>query len=87
VETFRIIVKGRVQGVGYRYFCKKQAEKLEIKGWVRNEQGGSVSLEVQGEKKQEFLEKLKKGTPYAKVESVDVQKVEKPEFETFKVRY
>lgn len=41
-------VKGRVQGVGFRYFVREQAEQLKLTGWVRNESDGSVECEIQG---------------------------------------
>ena len=41
-------VVGRVQGVGFRWTCRKVADNLGLTGWVRNEDDGSVSLELQG---------------------------------------
>ncbi|MBL8023053.1 MAG: acylphosphatase [Elusimicrobia bacterium] len=40
---------GRVQGVGFRAFCEEAALSRGIRGWVRNEFDGSVSLEAEGE--------------------------------------
>ena len=49
-ETIRahIVVSGMVQGVGYRYFTVRNAMKLGLTGWVRNEYDGTVLLEIQG---------------------------------------
>ena len=44
-------VSGRVQGVGFRYFVKEHAERLNLTGWVKNRPDGDVELEVQGTKK------------------------------------
>jgi acylphosphatase len=44
-----IIASGRVQGVGYRYYCMETARSLGLKGWVMNMNDGSVELEVTGE--------------------------------------
>lgn len=44
----RIVFQGRVQGVGFRYTAKYLAQSLELKGWVRNEWDGTVTMEVQG---------------------------------------
>lgn len=41
-------VVGRVQGVGFRWTCRKVADNLGLTGWVRNEPDGSVTLELQG---------------------------------------
>ena len=45
-----IIITGTVQGVGYRYFCLKEATKLNLKGWVKNLSDGSVLIRVVGNK-------------------------------------
>ncbi len=45
-----IIVKGFVQGVGYRNFVRKQAEKQNLTGWVRNLPDGTVEILIQGKR-------------------------------------
>ncbi|MCU0611092.1 MAG: acylphosphatase [Candidatus Eisenbacteria bacterium] len=49
VERRRIIVRGRVQGVGFRWFAFRRARSLGLAGWVRNDDDGSVQIEAQGE--------------------------------------
>ncbi|CUT02300.1 Acylphosphatase, partial [Candidatus Kryptonium thompsonii] len=44
-----IIVKGLVQGVGFRWFVQKHANHLGLKGWTRNLSNGDVEIEVEGE--------------------------------------
>jgi acylphosphatase len=44
----RLLVKGQVQGVGFRWFVKNNARALAITGWVRNLTDGSVEVEAQG---------------------------------------
>ena len=44
----RYNITGQVQGVGFRYRAQYAARSLELTGWVRNEEDGSVTLEVQG---------------------------------------
>jgi acylphosphatase len=44
-----IIASGRVQGVGYRYYCMETARSMGLKGWVMNRDDGSVEMEVTGE--------------------------------------
>lgn len=44
----RYIVRGQVQGVGFRYRAKYAAQTLGLTGWVQNEDDGSVTIEVQG---------------------------------------
>ncbi len=47
-----IIIKGRVQGVGYRYFVRGKAKKFSIKGLVRNLKNGSVEVFAEGDEEQ-----------------------------------
>lgn len=72
------MVGGKVQGVGYRYFVKIQADLLSLKGWVRNLADGDVEVQAFGTEMQlnSFLSQLKKGPPLAKVEKLDVREVE-----------
>ena len=48
IKNVSIKVKGRVQGVGYRYNTMVKARELGIKGYVKNERDGSVLMEVEG---------------------------------------
>ncbi|MFW5868547.1 MAG: acylphosphatase [Armatimonadota bacterium] len=66
-------VHGRVQGVGFRYFTQREAQKLGLSGWVRNLRSGEVEIAAEGSKKdlQAFLSSVRKGPPMAWVERVD----------------
>lgn len=77
VVRFRILVKGEVQGVGYRWFVRQTAERLKVFGWVRNLAQGDVELEAEGGKPalEAFLKELKSGHPYARVESLETREV------------
>lgn len=55
-EAVHMIVSGRVQGVGFRYFVMRQAHELAVVGWVRNRIDGSV--EIVGEGTRQQLESL-----------------------------
>lgn len=74
-ESVHIIVSGRVQGVYFRAFTKKQANKLNLTGYAKNLSNGDVEIIACGEKSQ--VEKLvqwcHKGPIMAKVNSVRTQ--------------
>jgi acylphosphatase len=73
MDTRRIRVKGRVQGVGFRYALRDEAERLGLTGWVRNRADGSVEALVQGEVR--AIERLvawaRRGPPAAHVTAVE----------------
>ncbi len=86
----RIIVKGRVQGVGYRFFTRRTALELGIKGYVRNLPDGIVEVVAEGspEALDKFIEKLREGPPLAIVEDMDIEEVAPDEeFDDFEIRY
>jgi acylphosphatase len=69
-----VIVKGRVQGVGYRFFVCQEAAVLHIKGTVRNRYDGSVEVVAEGKTAalQALLETLKVGPRFGHVSALDV---------------
>jgi acylphosphatase len=73
-QAAHVLVKGRVQGVGFRFFAQEAAETYDLKGWVRNMPGGNVECEVEGSRAaiESFLEDLRKGPPVARVDSLQV---------------
>ncbi|MFA0785027.1 acylphosphatase [Fervidibacter sacchari] len=71
----RAIVKGIVQGVGFRYFTVYQAQRIGgITGYVRNLRDGSVEVVAEGEREklEQLLAQLRKGPTGAHVTGVDV---------------
>lgn len=56
VSSLHVIVEGHVQGVGFRYFVKENADLLHLNGWVRNLLNGTVELTAEGSR--EALERL-----------------------------
>lgn len=70
----RYIVRGRVQGVGFRWFVEREAHLLGIAGWVRNNHDGSVEVLAQGTRDQlsGLHLRLREGPRAARVDSVEV---------------
>ncbi len=73
VEARRFVVRGRVQGVGFRWFVEREAHILGIAGWVRNNADGSVEVLAQGTRDQisGLRSRLREGPRAARVDAVD----------------
>lgn len=71
----RYLVRGRVQGVGFRYFVQKEAVRLNLRGWVRNLDDGRVEALAAGSPAQlaEFEGALHRGPRWAEVRGVDCE--------------
>lgn len=69
------IINGEVQGVGFRYFVKNKAEELNITGWVRNLQDGTVEILAVGPipALEQFMHCLKAGSIGSRVEKAQFQ--------------
>jgi acylphosphatase len=72
------VVRGRVQGVGFRWFVHREAAALGLKGWVRNTEDGRVELVAAGEpaKLAELRDALRRGSRGSRVDAVDEVEVE-----------
>jgi acylphosphatase len=84
-----VVVRGVVQGVGYRYFAVDEARDRSLAGWVRNLPDGSVEATVEGESGlvEEFIARLRIGPPSSRVTAVQVQRERfAGEFDSFTVR-
>jgi len=68
------VVRGRVQGVGFRYFVRKAAEERGLRGWVKNLPDGRVEAELEGDEDPllEMEQLLWKGPSFSRVEDVQV---------------
>jgi acylphosphatase len=88
MKTHKIILKGRVQGVGFRYFISQQADQYEIKGWARNNPDGTVEVWAQGsdEKMGKFIDKIKQGPSMCDVTDSEIETFDHEEFHQFRIR-
>ena len=68
-------VRGRVQGVSFRYFVTEQAQQLNLLGWVRNRWDSSVELMAEGPHNRllNLLDTLHSGPPAARVDEVEAE--------------
>jgi acylphosphatase len=69
----RFIVRGRVQGVGFRWFVEREAKELGLSGWVRNNEDSTVECLAIGapDKVQAFKAKLQQGPRASRVDFVE----------------
>lgn len=71
----RIIIQGTVQGVFFRQFVKETADKMGLKGFVRNLTDGNVEIVVEGEGEiiERFLNIMKKGPEHSQIRNIIVE--------------
>lgn len=87
-KSVHLLVYGRVQAVGFRYFTWQKAGEQHITGWVRNRMDGSVEIVAEGAEinVDRFIKIIKKGARFSRVENVDVQSYRSVEhFTTFDI--
>jgi len=75
------LVKGRVQGVGFRWFVHLEAAELGLRGWVRNTDQGHVEIVAAGKREDlaELKDALRKGSRGSRVDVVEEQELAESE--------
>ena len=89
-NRLHVNLKGRVQGVGFRYYVQRTASALRITGWVRNRWDGSVEMVAEGPRPllDQLLAAVRRGPTGAYVSDVQVNwEPARGEFEHFGVRH
>ena len=84
-KTVRIVIQGRVQGVWYRGWTIQQAQRLNIRGWVRNRRDGAVEALFSGPvvEVDEMINACRQGPPAADVAGLSEHPCAQPEAEGF----
>lgn len=74
----RIVVRGRVQGVGFRWFVRETARRESVAGWVRNVSDGSVEMVARGDPAamERFIAAVRVGPPGARVDEIALEDAE-----------
>jgi acylphosphatase len=74
MHRVHLVIQGRVQGVGFRYFMLRRAESLRLNGWVRNLESGEVELEAEGDRAalEQLVEHARVGPASAHVTQVSI---------------
>ena len=78
VQARRFLVRGRVQGVGFRWFVEREAHILQIAGWVSNNPDGSVEVLAMGTREQlsGLRSRLQDGPRAARVDDIEESEAE-----------
>lgn len=74
---YSIIVDGRVQGVGFRYFTQIESSKLNLTGYVKNLMDQRVEIEIQGSEENiyKFISSIKKGNNFSRVDDMSLTNI------------
>ena len=85
MKSARLVVTGRVQGVGFRAWAADEAARLRVSGWVRNRIDGSVEAAISGspEAVDEMTRACREGPRLARVDDVAVFECQPPDGESF----
>ncbi|MFH1509061.1 MAG: acylphosphatase [bacterium] len=89
-KVIRMKILGRVQGVCFRNFVWEKANKLNIKGYVKNLADGSVEIIASGEEKSldKLIKKCRQGSKLAEVENIEKAEINKAEnYSDFTIKY
>ncbi|MGL4253235.1 MAG: acylphosphatase [Fusobacteriaceae bacterium] len=88
MTTYHFLIKGRVQGVGYRFFTYVSAKKYLIKGWVRNLDNGDVEILAQGSSTgmEKFKKSLRQGPSFSKVQDILEEISDHEQFLSFNIK-
>ena len=87
MKTTRIKISGLVQEVFFRKYMKVEADKLKLKGHVRNLDDGRVEVIVEGRDEDVDTMKLvcKKGSPHSEVKKIEIQELNHIGFDDFRI--
>ena len=87
MKTLKIFIEGTVQGVFFRKFIQANAEKLRLKGFVRNLDDGRVEIIVEGkdENTNEMVRVCKRGPAHSEIKEVEVEEIKHHGFDDFNI--
>lgn len=87
MKTLKIYISGTVQGISFRQFIKESADKIGVRGYVRNLDDGRVEIIAEGidEKVNEFLQVCKTGYTHAHIKNTVFQEIKHQGFDGFRI--
>ncbi|HPR17452.1 MAG TPA: acylphosphatase [Candidatus Cloacimonadota bacterium] len=90
MKTIEIIVYGRVQGVGFRYFTVRLAQLYNIRGYVQNRGDGNVKIVAMGKEEELdlFVQEISRGPRWAYIDRVETTElISAREYPNFRIVY
>ncbi|HEX7182697.1 MAG TPA: acylphosphatase [Thermoanaerobaculia bacterium] len=87
-RALRLLIDGKVQGVGFRWFARNAGRELGLAGRVRNLRDGRVEVHAAGDPEQlaAFVERLRQGPPASRVTSIEEQELSSvPSWDGFEI--
>jgi len=86
-KSVRLYINGTVQGVFFRMFVKENAERYDVKGFVRNLEDGRVEVFLEGDANNvnKMIEICKKGPKHAKIKNVEIKEERFQDLKNFKM--
>jgi acylphosphatase len=88
--SYRILIKGRVQGVGFRAYAVRISSVYGVKGWVKNMPDGNVQVLAQGDKQnlELYINHLRQGPSLSYVSDIEIEEIDHAEsYEDFDIKF
>ena len=88
-KSLRLYINGVVQGIFFRKFVKENAERYNVKGFVRNLEDGRIEIFLEGnvDEVNKMIELCKKGPRHSKIKKIDIKPEKFQDFKEFKILY
>ena len=90
IKTYRLLLSGRVQGVGFRYFVEAIAGKYGVNGYVKNTFDRKVEVVCQGEEEdlRQFIDEVKKGPAFSVVTDIKIEEIKgSKKYSIFEIKF
>lgn len=74
-KAFRAVIQGTVQGIFFKQYIKDYADKMKIRGFVRDLENGTVEVvaEGEGDSLKDIISKIREGPKHSQIRNVDVE--------------
>jgi len=86
-KLVKLIIRGKVHGVGFRFSCMEAAYRIGVTGFVKNKKDGTVYVEAEGpeENIEQFILWCHKGPTWARINKVEIETGELKDYKSFEI--